>query len=821
MHDLTLVDLYEAAASLDPEAREAFIRHLAEHRPDLTASLRVLFDAPVPTGDVLPPMPALHLDPIEPGTQLGSFVVAEQIGEGGMGQVYRAVQEPLGRDVALKVVALGTYATPAQLQRFRAERDLVGSFDHPHIAHVYGGGETPDGVPYFAMELVEGQPITDWCAARRLAERDRVALFCQVCEAVAFAHQRLVVHRDLKPSNILVREDGAGRPIVKLLDFGIAAVLADPEESTTAELGAMTPAYAAPEQARGEGITTATDVYALGVVLHELLTGHRPEVATERLDGDLGAIVTRALQDEPAHRYPSAQALADDLQRFLGRLPVQARPAKAGYRVGRFVARHRPAVSAAVLATLVLIAVVGVYTWQLQQERDNATAEAQRTQQVQDFMLMLLEGGEPTAQPSDTLRLSTVIEYGTTRAVELADQPDIQIELLETLSALLAHRGDYERADSLLSRALSAWETMPDADERDRGDLLMRQSRLRIDQQRWADAERLAQEGLAIMLAEAGREDTTVAKARAILGFALHRLERFDEAIEQSESAAALWEQAGNEIERGLALDRAVKAYTILGAYERADSLAHIVLSIDQRELGDYHPYVAADYVNLGNIRYQMEDGDAAEDYYRKALAIRLTHYEEDHPAILLNKTILVKALVLTGKLSEAESILNEVLVLQRARYPQPHTDVALTVSEMAHVARAREDHARAVQFFSEAADLYLATTGEESKNYLIAQANLGGALSSTGELGEAETTLRSVLGVLERVLPEGHDNTARAHIRLGSVLVKAGRGQEGKRHLAEGLRMLETNGVAPDSPWVERARRELEALEGGAETAI
>ncbi|MEL6770501.1 MAG: serine/threonine-protein kinase [Bacteroidota bacterium] len=774
MHDLTLVDLYEAAASLDPEAREAFIRHLAEHRPDLTASLRALFDAPVPTGDVLLPMPALHLDPIEPGTQLGSFVVAEQIGEGGMGQVYRAVQEPLGRDVALKVVALGTYATPAQLQRFRAERDLVGSFDHPHIAHVYGGGETPDGVPYFAMELVEGQPITDWCAARRLAERDRVALFCQVCEAVAFAHQRLVVHRDIKPSNILVREDGAGRPIVKLLDFGIAAVLADPEEGTRAELGAMTPAYAAPEQARGEGITTATDVYALGVVLHELLTGHRPEVATERLDGDLGAIVTRALQDEPAHRYPSAQALADDLQRFLGRLPVQARPARAGYRVGRFVARHRSAVSAAVLATLVLIAVVGVYTWQLRAERDAAEFAQTRSENVTLFFAQSLALSSPTNNPgADTLSARDLVgQLGERALTEFEVDTPEKASILDVVGQLYTIMGNYEEAEPLLVEAVRIDEALSGTGSYHHARAQMSYGELLFEQGRFKEAQNVLREsvaGLRRAFPEGHRD----------LAMALHHFARTYDQLEQFDEARALYEDAlamkiqvfgPDHYEVTSTRSNLTNLLYKAGLFEEALPGMYAALEHRTREFGEGHVALATPLNNIGATYSALGRLAEAVPHYDRALVLRRQHYGDDHPQTALTLDNLGFAQLRLGEVQAAEANLDEAISIMERQGVRSHP---LTATMLTHRGRLFSETGR---LEAASRDLYEALAIREAafeaghSSIGLTKRYLGTLARYVGDLDAATKQLDEALAITTAALGEEHPNVGRIYIEQAHV---------------------------------------------------
>ena len=335
------------------------------------------------------------------GHALGPWRLEERIGEGGMGTVYRAhrTDGAYERAVAVKLLRRGT---DALARRLAAERRILGRLEHPNIARLYDSGVF-DGAPYLVMELVVGEPLVAYAEHRGLSVDERLRLFLQVCDAVAYAHHHLVVHRDLKPSNVLVTEDARGRPQVKLLDFGIATLLADDGAALTQAGGAMTPAYAAPEQVRGGTVTTATDVYALGVLLYELLTGRRPyelggrtarqverivcdvepprpsqasdPALGRRLRGDLDTVVAKAMAKEPDRRYLSAEALAEDLHRHLDGQPVRARAPSVGYHARKFAARHRVGVLAVVAVVVALAGGMGAALWQgriAQEERDTA-----------------------------------------------------------------------------------------------------------------------------------------------------------------------------------------------------------------------------------------------------------------------------------------------------------------------------------------------------------------------------------------------------------------------------------------------------------------
>ena len=413
--------LFHEALDLDPAAREALLARVAAQDTKLAAEVRSLLASHAEAGEFLDkPAFTLFLKPMQPGDHLGPYRIVEEIGRGGMGIVYRAIRddEHFSKEVAIKLIDPGMRSDHV-LKRFRAERQILAMLDHPHIARLLDGGTTEDGSPYLVMEYVTGKPLVGYCDERKLAIDARLNLFLSICDAVQFAHERLVVHRDLKSDNILVMEDGSPR----LLDFGIAKLTAreagDAPVTVTAPMERMlTPDYASPEQIRGEPVTVASDVYSLGVVLYELLTGTRPlhfetrnpgeilRVITEeepvspstavartrsaqtallrgatvvrlrrRLSGDLDYITLKALEKDPVRRYASVDQLSRDVRRYLEDLPVLARGRTTAYLVSRLIRRHRVAFATGGLVAIALIAGLAGTTWQARVaslERDRA-----------------------------------------------------------------------------------------------------------------------------------------------------------------------------------------------------------------------------------------------------------------------------------------------------------------------------------------------------------------------------------------------------------------------------------------------------------------
>ncbi|MEM0963921.1 MAG: serine/threonine-protein kinase, partial [Bacteroidota bacterium] len=524
--------LFSRAADLDPADRSTFLE--AEARtpdgdPDLALREEVerllaldasgggLLDRPLVTPVAVPP-------------EAGPWRLLERIGEGGMGEVWRAERADgaFEQTAAVKLARPGLAADIAD--RFRAERQILATLEHPAIARLLDGGSASDGRPYFALEFVDGEPITTYCDHHRLGVNERLALFVEACEAVAYAHARLVVHRDLKPSNVLVGTVGADAdpagatggersPRVRLLDFGIAKLLVPDAEQTQTGRQLMTPAYAAPEQRHGGSVTTAADVYALGVLLYELLSGSRPDadvptrpseavttsMATggrlppdpaggpsvvgrpaggatpgadasslrsttserlaRRLRGDLDTICLKALRADPDRRYRSAAELAADVQRHLDGLPVEARPESASYRVGKFVRRHAAGTTAAVVALLAILGGAGVALWQAAEadrQRDRALAEATRAERVSGFVAGLFQDTNGLEANGDTITARQMLDRGLARLARL-DDPAARGDLLIALSGIYSDLGQSEIADSAATQAVLAFRSAGDS----------------------------------------------------------------------------------------------------------------------------------------------------------------------------------------------------------------------------------------------------------------------------------------------------------------------------------------------------------------------
>ena len=500
-----------AALDLEPAARSAYLDGLAAANPEVRQQLQPLIAShdQMHTGFLRVPTMSPELPPATEqspdsflGRHLGPYRIVEQIGSGGMGEVFRAVRadDQYHKQVAIKLVRAGQDSTFV-ISRFRNERQILAILEHPNVARLLDGGTTDEGVPYLVMELVEGRPIDAYCDAQKLATTARLKLFLQICSAVQYAHQHLIIHRDIKPGNILVTEGG----VPKLLDFGIAKIL-DPGplgggvDRTLTLFRLLTPGYASPEQVRGEPITTATDVYSLGVVLYELLSGRLPypirglssreigdvvcqfepekpsvvvgrtmtaddcdidpvelssvrdgypEKLSKRLRGDLDNIVLMALRKEPQRRYASVDQFAEDIRHHLEDLPVSARPDTIQYRALKFVARHKTGVSGAVLVVLTLLAGLATTLWQAHLARTERVRAEQRFNDVRALANSLLFEIDdairelPGSTPTRRLLVDRALRYLDSLSAEAGNTPALLRELASAYERVGEVQGHY------------------------------------------------------------------------------------------------------------------------------------------------------------------------------------------------------------------------------------------------------------------------------------------------------------------------------------------------------------------------------------------
>jgi serine/threonine-protein kinase len=835
-----LQDLFHEAAAL-PEAERA--GWLAGRDPGLAPEVLQLLDEDGRRDSLLdsdlPRMARRILaGGVAPGRAIGPYRLRELLGEGGMGVVHLAERPDLGSLVAIKLLR-DAWLSPARRERFAREQRTLAQLNHPNIARLYDADTLEDGTPWFAMEYVDGVPLTRWCAEQRPSLTQTLALFRAVCEAVLHAHQHAVIHRDLKPSNILVTR--GGQP--KLLDFGIARSLENVEgrEWTRADLRLLSPPYAAPEQFTGGAQGVTTDVYALGAILHELIAGRPPFDLAGKTTAEVAEIVAReaperpslagrarfpergfawpdldvlcatALRKDPALRYRSVESLVRDLDHLTRGEPLEARPARIAYRARKFARRHwrELGIAAAVVATIV--GLVAYDTARLDRARGRAVDEAARARRIQAFMTGLFEGGDPMAGPSDTLRVVDLLDHGERDANALARDPEVQADLYATLGGIRQNLGDFERADSLLGRALALRASLG----RDRPDYaisLVQVGLLRAQQSRFDEADSLVRAGLALPRL---REDPAAfAEATRARGVVLQGKGEYDEAIGVLEDAARQDSLAGRpQSERAATLTELANTHFYAGHYEVADSINRVVLELDRALHGPRHPSVASDLVNLGATQQEWGHWDVAEGYYRQALDLYRGWYGETHYETAATLNMVGRAEVQQGKLESGERHLKQALAIRERVYGPQSPPVASTLNELALLATRRGRKAEAEQDFRRMLAIYQPTYPEGHSLVGLAHSNLGGFLSDEGRYPAAEAEFEAALAVYGRTLPKDHLYFGITRLKYGRALLRHRRFAESARELKAAWTIL--NGQAePNAHWIDGARRDLAALD-------
>jgi len=705
---------------------------------------------------------------------IGNYQLLKKLGEGGMGQVWLAEQTtPVRRQVALKLIRAGM-CDETMLQRFQSERQSLAIMDHPSIAKVFEAGATADGQPYFVMEYVPGLPITDYCDQKRLGIRKRLELFMQVCEGVQHAHQKSIVHRDIKPANILVVEVD-GRPTARIIDFGLAKAIiprgfggaAVTLEGTP--LG--TPAYMSPEQASPDvaDVDTRTDVYSLGVVLYELLTGTLPfdpkqwenkpldfvlrqlregnpprpstqfnkkastqrEAATAAADvrntdptrlvtllrGDLDWITMKALEKNRARRYGTPSEFSADISRYLNDEPVLAGPETAGYRIQKYVVRHRLALG---IAVILLVMVTGFVVTQavelrrISQERDRATRERDRAAKerdrathITDFLSKMFKVSNPSEARGNSITAREILDKASADVgASLTKDPELQAQMMHVMGDVYDNLGLYARAESLQKESMQIRQRVLGPEH---SDTLESANSLAITlshEGRYADAEKLFRETLDIRRRVLVPEDPDTLKSMNNFAYVLERE----------------------------------------GHYAEAEKLFRETIDTRRRVLGPEHPYTLASMGNLAGVL----DGE--------------------------------------GRYAEAEKLDRETLEIQRRVLGPEDPSTLLSMNSLANVLDDESRYAEAEKLYRETLDIRRRVLGDEHMDTLQSMNNLGSVLDHEGHSSEAEKLYRETLEIQRRVLSPDHPDTANSMYNVACMAARRGQRDEAIALLREAV---------------------------------
>jgi eukaryotic-like serine/threonine-protein kinase len=789
-----LDDLLLKVLDLPPEERITFLTGATSHDPTLLSDVYKLLQyhdesltffgetlsnflapiLPVLEGDI----PDYHFE-YEKDTIIGYYRIKKIIGKGGMGQVYLAERDDgvFRKEVALKSIKKGMDSEEI-LRRFRYERQILARLQHPNIATLLDGGLTNDGQPFFAMEYVNGIPINEYCDLKKLTIHERLTLFTHICDAVQYAHQQLVVHRDLKPSNILVTENG----IVKLLDFGIARILDDDQSPfttpvTKAGIRLMTIEYAAPEQVKNEQVSTATDIYTLGVLLLELLTGPvsaaiwkkpekpssiieknlagsnseknnpllktisenrsaSPEKLIRELKGDLDAIVLTAIREDPADRYRSAEILKQDLLNYLNNQPVSARKDSAQYRVKKFVRRHKAAAAVTMGLIILTISFVAVISYQLKiaaEERNRAQTERDRAEEITNLMVNLFNASDPMApQKMDSLSVREFLDYSLSSIrTDFYSQPELKARLLNVMGSVYKNLGIFDIAESIV------------------------------------------REGLDLRMEIYGPQHLDVAESQTTLGILQWELGLFENSLELHSQALATRKKLASDQLHLLAQNyhNLSIAQQRIGNLQTSDSLAQIAVDYFQGSSQWSNVEMARSLENLAIIRYRLGMYDEAILLQKSVINtikdLQFGQRNFEYADALSNLGIM---LIETGRYEEAHEALNDALEIQLNEMGEEHSRTSFFLHNMGWVLKEMGKLDESEKFYRRALDSKIQHLGHHHPSTILTQSNLAVLLWAQGNLDGAEPVLQEVLTARRQLFSDDHIDVMISLYNLGAI---------------------------------------------------
>jgi Serine/threonine protein kinase len=870
----TIDELVKQAQGLSPSERVGFIRRMCESDEALMSQVFEALqhaDNQARSWATLPDDADIDVasEVSLAGQRLGPYRFVRRLGSGGMGEVWLAerADDEYQQRVAIKLVRAGIFSAQVH-SRLRMERQILASLQHPNIARLLDGGRASDGTPYLVLEYIDGEPIDVYCDRRRLRLDERIRLFQQVCATVHYAHQNLVVHRDLKPNNILITQDGTP----KLLDFGIAKLL-DPRQTpgtlavTHFGYRVMTPTHASPEQVRGETITTASDIYVLGLLLYEILAGRRPfefggntlseiertisecdpltpsallartarsspELAQDiaacrsttvarlekELRGDLDNIVMMAMHKDPQKRYGSAAQLAADLDRHLQGMPVAATSHTWTYRARKFVRRHALPVSAGAVA-VALLAVFATITFvqsqRIARERDVANAERTRAEQISSFLVELFELSDPSKSRGSQITARELLDIGARRvSIGLADQPETRSTLLQTIGFVYGSLGLYSDAAAMLGNALKSKIDVYGPEHLEVASAMVALAEAFIEQGAFDRAQTLLDDALEMQRKLAGREALETAETLLSRGRLSQRRGELAQAEILYHDSLGIYRKHGQErtTKAALVLSELAALHSYRSNYAEAARLYRTALDIDREQLGHEHPQVAKDLHNLAVMLHLQGNLAQAEPLYAEASELMQRILGESHPDTLDARSNYGRFLHRKGDLERAESVLSDALQANRNARGDSHPYVGHDLLSLAIVRMDRGAYAAARRDLDAALEIFRRSLPSEHPYVVSALVNIGRLQVETGDTAAAENTLREALAMASKFQPDDGPQAAAAKSSLGRALLAQRRETDALPLLEQSLPILE-RAHGPDAAIVARTREALAKL--------
>jgi serine/threonine protein kinase/predicted negative regulator of RcsB-dependent stress response len=826
--------LYEEAQTLAPERRLEFVLNTCEDDATLRTELMSLV-LPRSDDDALEDC-ATRVDAnagfaeteLPPGHVVGRYRIERLIGRGGMGSVYLAqrADREFEQRVAIKVVTEGLLSSRV-IARLRGERQILANLNHPNIARLLDGGATHDGTPFLAMEYVEGEPIDRYCATRALSVRQKLQLFLQVCSAVQYAHTQLVIHRDLKPSNILVTPDG----VPKLLDFGIAKLL-DPNAPTLAvdltriHERVMSPEYASPEQVRGDAVGTPSDVYALGVLLYQLLTGRKPHrlagqslqelereilektppspsaalrtarpgedeqanrTLAKALQGDLDTIVMTAMHKEIPLRYATVSALADDIARHLDNRPIAARPDHWTYLARKYWRRNRWSVSSVAAALLIVVAMTIVYTWQLMNERDTAERERLTATRVSQFMTEVFRVANPSESRGNTVPVREILDSAVERIdKDLKDQPRVRVKLLQNMAQAYIGIGLWQSAESLLLDSVAQARTSLGSHALELADSLDALAQVQTRTGNFDGARSALEESLEIRRRKGEQPDR--ATVLTLLALAYNQASRglFDIALQTLNEAQALATPLFNSDAALMGEVHASfgKVYADSSRYAQAEQSLRTALPLLQGAIEQGLDRHAESALALSVVLLQQNKTAEAAELLKQQIVQFERVFGADHPLVGDTWNALGIAYCESGDYAPCGDAFRNSADIERRQSTEP--TLRLMVRQM-NLGSAYHDAGRlsdAIEALKQAEQTAISLNGERDTNLLPIYYELAGSLRDAGDVAGAERLLVAAQPILASVAHENDRLKTLVEIERGRVLFAQGKIDDSVRQL-------------------------------------
>ena len=858
-------ELYAEALEMSTEDQERFVEELERSKPEAARLLKSLLKD---DSEAFAPLDSPAMSKIqEPegqhptslvGQQIGKYKLTYLIGIGGMGQVYLADRTDLEahQQVAIKIINTG-YLSEIYQKRFDRERKILSRLNHPHITRIYDGGISEAGMPFIVMEYVEGKPLLEYINDQKLSLAKRLELFLDLCSAVSYAHQNFIMHRDLKPGNILVTNHG----IVKVIDFGIAKILEDDSgEDDLTMMGyiPLTPAYASPEQLKGEPLTVVSDVYSLGVILYELVTGNKPfpgstksNIAlTERLnhvapptrpssqinpeitgdfkawrkevEGDIDNIILKALKESPDERYTNASQLSEDIERYQKNYPVMARPDSLGYRFKKYVRRNPTLVALGVALIVILIAGISATSWQANlaaDERDQAQYEAAKARQITQFITDLFDNTDPDRAKGETITSENMLALGSERLDELSGQPELQAEMYKVIGDLYRKQNLFPQAEEHLLMAMEIFEEIngPEDIEAARVKLLL--AELYAFSNNTEQTIVMSSEAMEVFAEKLGTSSMEYVKAVNYRGRGENHkgnydgaLEIFAEAVESMKS----WDEDLTE-DQGIAMasvyNDIATSYNGMDDHKRYVENVSIALEVTIGIKGEMNQNVAALYNNLGHSYYFVDQYDSAEYFALKALDIADQLYGgKSNDRSLFSHCDLAKIYIETDNLKEALKHAELCQSMSADVYGKDHVSTARSFGVMGDVYLAMGDYDNSDQYRSKATKMYEDFFGGASPMLAWHYWDEADRYHTMGNLPKAIKYKRKSLEMYYQTMPDATADIAESKYTLASFLIEVDSARKAMPLLEESL-SLYTQEFGENDESTKVVREELIAL--------